>query len=369
MKYEVHDAANAFPMMGEREIKELANDIRENGLKVAVSIFDGKIIDGRNRVKACEMVGVTPTYKAVFIDDPYMWAWSLNGERRHLDSQEQKAVIWKKLHGMSEAMREERARIKREADRARSEAAKEQPRNDRGDFVGGSCTECTTTAKPKQAKTRRAEARAAGVNTGAMARATALLNTDPELAEKVAKGEMRFAEADRESKKHVHVSANSGNNEWYTPLNIIETARKAMGGIDLDPASCSLANETVRADRFFSISDDGLSKEWSGRVWLNPPYSSDLVSRFANKLKESVCRPGGVTEACVLVNNATETKWFQSLAEDCAAVCFPAGRIRYISPQGPKNTPLQGQAILYFGRDSSRFCREFSSLGLVLNHE
>jgi len=207
MKYEIHEAANAFPMMNIGELQELADDIRDNGLKVPIALYDGKIIDGRNRAKACEIAHVTPTYKTVQIDDPYMWAWSLNGERRHLDSQEQKAVIWKKLHSMSEKMQKKRAKIKREADRARSEAAKgHEFRGNRHTESSTRGTECTTTTKPdtqqpKQHATRKAEAKAAGVNTGAMARASALLNASPELAERVAKGEMKFSEAKREAKR------------------------------------------------------------------------------------------------------------------------------------------------------------------------
>jgi DNA N-6-adenine-methyltransferase (Dam) len=57
------------------------------------------------------------------------------------------------------------------------------------------------------------------------------------------------------------------------PSHIVEIARACMGGSDLDPASCAVANETVRASRFFDIKQDGLKQPWSsGRVWLNPPY-------------------------------------------------------------------------------------------------
>ena len=55
-------------------------------------------------------------------------------------------------------------------------------------------------------------------------------------------------------------------NEWFSPPEIVEAARIVMGGIDLDPASCEVANAIVKATHFFSIRDDGLSREWSGKV-------------------------------------------------------------------------------------------------------
>ncbi len=63
----------------------------------------------------------------------------------------------------------------------------------------------------------------------------------------------------------------SESNEWWTPEPYIEAARSVLGGIDLDPASCAQANETVQAARYCGVADDGLKQEWKGRVWLNPP--------------------------------------------------------------------------------------------------
>src|SRR5260221_7395603 len=62
------------------------------------------------------------------------------------------------------------------------------------------------------------------------------------------------------------------SNEWFTPSRYIEAARLVMGSIDLDPASCSEANQTVKAKRYYSIDDNGLEQPWYGNIWLNPPY-------------------------------------------------------------------------------------------------
>ena len=63
----------------------------------------------------------------------------------------------------------------------------------------------------------------------------------------------------------------SKSNEHPTPENVVEAARGVLGSIDLDPASSHAMNERIRADRIFTIEDDGLTKAWHGRVFLNPP--------------------------------------------------------------------------------------------------
>lgn len=163
--------------------------------------------------------------------------------------------------------------------------------------------------------------------------------------------------------KAAHVSHATGEHEWYTPSPYLEAARKVLGAIDLDPASSDVAQENVKAKRYYTLQDDGLAQDWSGRVWLNPPYAADVIGKFTDKLAQHFAAKD-VTAAILLTNNATETGWFSTVARIASAVCFPFGRISYLDKSGkPANTPLQGQSLLYFGENSDKFCKTFASLG------
>jgi ParB family chromosome partitioning protein len=136
-----------------------------------------------------------------------------------------------------------------------------------------------------------------------------------------------------------------------------------MGSIDVDPASSQIANTIVQAATYYTVADDGRNKDWTGNVFMNPPYAHPLIDEFTNKLISEI-QSGNTKQAIVLVNNATETKWFQSLANKAAAVCFPQSRLRFWSPE-KVSAPLQGQAFLYFGNDIKAFRSEFGKYGFV----
>jgi len=86
-----HEAANAFPMMDEKRFAELKADISERGQIDPITIYEGEILDGRNRYRACVEIGISPKTRE-YNGNPWRYAWSVNGERRDI-VQEQRYLI------------------------------------------------------------------------------------------------------------------------------------------------------------------------------------------------------------------------------------------------------------------------------------
>lgn len=164
--------------------------------------------------------------------------------------------------------------------------------------------------------------------------------------------------------KHVRGTFGTGENEWYTPNEHIEASRAVLGHFDLDPASSEVANRTVKANKIFTLADDGLAQEWHGRVWLNPPYAQPAIAHFADKMIAEY-QAGRVEQAIMLTHNYTDTAWFQKLAQACDSICFTRGRVRFVSPTGELASPTQGQAFFYFGSNPEPFRRRFIEYGFV----
>jgi phage N-6-adenine-methyltransferase len=163
-----------------------------------------------------------------------------------------------------------------------------------------------------------------------------------------------------------HRAQGTGENEWYTPAQYLELARAVMGTINLDPATSEIANRVVQAEQIFTLEENGLTQEWHGTVWMNPPYAQPYIQHFIEKLVEEV-KAGHTRQAIALTHNYTDTAWFHHAAEHCQAICFTRGRIAFVNPDGEKAAPTQGQAFFYFGECVAEFAEQFSSVGFVMN--
>lgn len=112
----------------------------------------------------------------------------------------------------------------------------------------------------------------------------------------------------------------SGSDEWSTPPDLFAELDRELGPFTLDAAATD-ANALCPA--YFTAADDGLTQEWTGTVWLNPPYSS--IAKWVAKAHQSAQE--GATVA-VLVPARTDTVWWHEHATD-AEVRFLRGRLKF----------------------------------------
>lgn len=141
----------------------------------------------------------------------------------------------------------------------------------------------------------------------------------------------------------------SDSNEHYTPGYIVEAARKAMGSIDLDPFSCALANTVVKASAIYSLETGlgGFSREWSGRVFCNPPggkigRESRQALAWSKLMKEH--KLGRVEMAVFVCFNLGFLQVSQGGSGPCPLdfpICYPKSRIAYLVDHLPGPTPKQ----------------------------
>jgi hypothetical protein len=201
-----HPAANLFPMMSEEELDTLAKDIKAHGQHHPILLYDGQILDGRNRYEACAIAGVEP--KTLQWDgsggSPTEFVLSLNAHRRHLTAS-QKAMVAVNALPLLQAEARERKREKAKV------AADTKPRDDQGRLapvehknvlnrptVAPHADVPPPPPAPPPRKAAEVAAQIIGVSQSYVEQAKQIKAADPVLAQEVCEGKKKITEAKKE---------------------------------------------------------------------------------------------------------------------------------------------------------------------------
>lgn len=139
----------------------------------------------------------------------------------------------------------------------------------------------------------------------------------------------------------------NSTDEWYTPLYIVES----LGKFDLDPcAPISPLWQTAKI--MYNKNDDGLQKEWFGRVWLNPPYSRPLIEQFIKRMSEH-------NNGIALLFNRCDNKMFHDIIfKKAVSIFFLKNRIKFFRPNGFQGgNPGCGSILIAFGKNNDDILR------------
>ena len=358
-----------IPPLSDKEYEQLEKNLLADGVRDPLVLWNNMLIDGHNRYRIAlkhNLPFETVTKEFADEDEASIWIMQNQLGRRNLSDFVRVEMAYK----CEDAVKAKKAaasaqNLKQNSDMEKLPYRKEGlARDELGTMAGVSgktydhgVTVLKTAPQPVIDAAKKDE-----ISINAAFEITKMpFAAQREIADRIEQGE-KPKDVIAEVKSKPHVAFNSGNNEWYTPKEIIEAARKAMGSIDIDPASSDVANEVVKAAEYYTAETDGLDKPLHGNVWMNPPYASDLIGKFIQKI---VSERNSYKQAIVLVNNATETEWFNSLISVASAVCFPRSRVKFYMPDGKTGSPLQGQAIVYIGDSMSNFLDNFSAIGWI----
>lgn len=136
----------------------------------------------------------------------------------------------------------------------------------------------------------------------------------------------------------------SGRDDWRTPRALF-LQLDAEFGFTLDAAA---ASHNAQCGAFFTERDDALSQSWTGVVWCNPPYRSELIGKFVRKGYESSVAGATVV---MLVPVRADLEWWHEYALRAAEIRFIRGRVRF---EGMRGTAPFASCVLVFRASAGR---------------
>lgn len=167
---------------------------------------------------------------------------------------------------------------------------------------------------------------------------------------------------DEKEKRDAHVMRVMGSSEspeWYTPQEIVRLSIELLGEIDLDPCSNSHEAPNVPARTLYTKEEDGVSQNWRGKTYLNPPYGSE-IPQWIEKLVNSY-EYGDVEEALALLPARIDTQWFQPLYK--YPMCNVRGRLQF---ENASNSAPFPSVIVYLGERIEDFIKVFKDRGPIM---
>lgn len=238
-----HPISDLFPLMTKEEFKDLVNDIKENGLEQPIILYEGQILDGRNRYRACQEFKIEPTTKEwEGKGSPVAYVMSMNLKRRHLTVGQKAAVAAKSLPMLEEEAKKRMLAGKAEpAEPTESPEKSGDPRENLPGAGKQGKAQDQKDKKPKKPEKKKGENRAtdeAGAKTGVSGRSVRsflwIQERSPEVAEKVARGETTISAAQKIIKKDQKASELESAQK-----QISKEARKSFAKV-CDIRNCSM---------------------------------------------------------------------------------------------------------------------------------
>lgn len=159
----------------------------------------------------------------------------------------------------------------------------------------------------------------------------------------------------------------SKSTKWYTPSKYVESARKVLGNIDVDPASDETANQWIKADKIYTKEDDALHMVWDdGKYWMNPPFNQS--EKFVCKWFEQWCL-FHIREGIMLLKFVVNYNWFQQLKP--WPMIVTDHRVSFWKDyETPGDSSLDtAVCFIYCGDNKDGFYREFVRHGDIVKFE
>jgi hypothetical protein len=257
---DIHPAAELFPLMQGDEFDALVESIRAQGLREPAWLTaDGALLDGRNRVRACQVAGVKPDFRQYDGDDPVQFVWDMNVNRRHLTAT-QTAV----------------AGLKREELKKRAQKLVSRPGRPR------ERTEPPVAQLPRGTRTDEVLARSLGVSTSTVKQVARVIEEAPDLLPEMESGKLSAKAAEREVKTR------------------LARKREVERRHEAEQVALSGTTFEIRRGDFQTVLSD-LDDDSVDLVVTDPPYGDQYTHLYGELAKwaSAKLKPGGSLVAYV----------------------------------------------------------------------